>query len=263
MIENGCAVPTLKHTDYDFHRSFGTVGDLPTFPPEYNTDSGLGMPDQNADGQPYGCTNYSQASLATDLTGKRHDPEQLESLTHANQRGGYNIRDSLDAARKLGWFGWYFNIQAYAPLDAFDAMRYAQLVGFPEIRSITVGTPWFPSWETAALRREAVMPMPTFQELEAIRANPNAFGWHNHKLAGWKQVNGQPMFKDKSWQGTNVGDNGWLYFPRDVINVVMSLKWTVAYTPTMLITPTFARISLPLIDYIRSFVRNFSLSLRY
>src|SRR5436190_22775353 len=36
--------------------------------------------------------------------------------------------------------------------------------------------------------------------------------------------------RNKSWQGTTVGDNGWLYFSREVVNVVMSIKGTVAYT---------------------------------
>lgn len=264
-MKSGLKVPKLSHKDYDFIPSFGGISSVPVFPPEYNTDNGLGMPDQNADGQPYGCTNYDTASLSTDLTGVPRDTKTIEAVTHANASGGYNVRDSLDAGRGLNWFKWYFNIQAYAPLDWFDTLRYAQLMGVPagELRSIAVGTPWFPSWEQHALAGLSIMPMPTPEELATVAVNPGAYPWHAHKLAGWKQIAGQTMFTDKSWQGRRVGDGGWLYFPREVINVVMSLKFTVAYTPTMLAPTTIQRISLPLFDTLMSYIRNFALSLHY
>lgn len=259
-MKNGLRRPKLKHKDYDFIRSFGAAT-VPSFPPEYDTDvSNYGFPDQNADGQPFACTNYTQAALATDLTGIRRNPADLEAITHANQRGGYDIRDSLDAARKLGWFKWYFNIQAYAPLDYFDAIRYAQLIGAPEARSVTVGTPWFPSWEAAIQRGEKTLPMPLPEELVAISRNSNAYGWHNWEVTGWASFNGIPMLKGKSWQGP-IRDP--FYIPREVVNVVMALKYTVAYTPTMLDAPNRVRISLPLLEWLKSFIRNLPLSWRY
>ncbi len=103
------------------------------------------------------------------------------------------------------------------------------------------------------------MPMPTPDELN----NYISLGWHDWDGKGWNQIGAFPMLKGKSWQGTHVGENGWLYFPREVINVVMDLKYTVAYTPTMLDAPNNARIKLPILDYLMSFIRNFALSLRY
>lgn len=257
-MNKGLQCPLPSHKDYEFFGSFGLVGTVPSFPPDFNTDAGLGMPDQNADGQPFGCTNYSQADLATDLTSTPRIPAMLEDVTHANASGGYSIRESMDAARKLGWFKWYFNLQQYDPLDWFDTIRYAQLIasGTGESRSVSIGTPWFPSWEQAALTKQPVLPMPTPEEITAIAKNSNAFGWHNWDCKGWTPVNGSPMLRCKSWQGTRVGTAGWLYVPREVVNVVMSLKYTVAYVPTMVDTPVIARVSLPLLQYFMSFIRN-------
>lgn len=254
-MNRGLRRPTLKRTDYDLHPTFGTLSSVPSFPPDFDTDTqGFGFPDQNADGQPFGCTNHSQAALATDLTGIRRKPADLEAVTHANARGGYDIRDSLDAARKLGWFKWYFQINKTSALDQFDAIRYAQLMGVPnnERRSVTVGTPWFDSWQAAILAGKRIMPMPTPEELTAIARNSNSFGWHNWEITGWTRYENATALRAKSWQG----DRDPIYFPREVINVVMSLKYTVAYTPTMLdaLNPV-QRISLPLFDWLMSFIK--------
>jgi len=251
----GLKRPNLKRTDYDLHPTFGTLASVPTFPPTYDTGGqGFGLRDQNADGQPFGCTNYSQAELATDLTGIVRKPLDLEAATQANARGGYHIRDSLDAARKLGWFKWYFQINPTSVLDYFDAIRYAQLMGAPnhERRTVTLGTPWFASWQTAINAGKRIMPMPTPDELSAIARNVNAYGWHNWVIDGWAPYSGVVTLRAKSWQGQRDP----IYFPREVINVVMALKYTVAYTPTMLDAPNHVRrISLPLFDLLMSFIK--------
>lgn len=262
----GCPAPTLKHKDLDLHRSFGTVGDRPVFPAEFNTDAGLfGNPSQSAEGQPFGCTNYSQSALSTDLTGTKRDPAQLEIVTRANARGGLSVRESLDIARKQGLFRWYYNIQAYAPLDQFDALRYAQLMGvnLKEFRSISLGWPWFDSWQNAIAKGQFVMPMPTPEEIVAITKSSDAFGWHNWECTGWKSVYGSTVLKCKSWQGPGIGEGGVIYFPREVVNVVQSLKYSVAYTPTMLEAPSKLRIPLGIFDTLISLIRNFPLSWHY
>ncbi len=264
MVKNGTRPTRQKHTDRDLFKSFGAVIP-PSFPDEYLCDSGLTMLDQNADGEPYGCTNYSQADLATDLTGKIHNPADLEAVTHANAKGGYDIRDSLDAARKiLKWFTGYYNIRASGILDFFDAFRLAQLsVKDVEKRSITFGTPWFPSWEIACNsidpstgKHYFIMPMPTDAELKAIRSSSNTFGWHDSKLDGWTTRNGIVVYRDKSWQGTNIGENGFIAFDRATINTVMSIKGTVGYTGTNLIPTSIQTVDMGLVAFIVSYVRS-------
>lgn len=259
----GTTPTKLKHTDRDYIKSFHDDVLLgaayPTFPQEYFCDAGLTMPDQNGSGLPFGCTDETQADLATDLTGIVHDPFQLEAVTHANAQGGFGIRDSLDAARKtLQWFGGYYNIQAKGKLDAFDAFRLAQSSGIPEKRSITFGSPWFPSWEYAcnkAINPSAIMPMPTEQELSAIREDINVFSWHNSKLDGWTSIEGRVVYRNKSWQGNIIGDHGFVYFPREVINTVMALPGAVAYTPTNANPLSIQTIDLTFIQTWISYIR--------
>lgn len=270
-MKNGTKPTKIDYRDRDFHLSFGTT--TPQFPPEYFCDAGLTMYDQNADGQPFGCTNYSSADLATDLNKEIHNPFDLEAVTHANQKGGYDIRQSLLAAKSLGWIEGFYNIKAYFPNDFFDAFRTAQLSGLAEKRSITWGTPWFPSWEAAIVGnyivkeadgsytqkagapKQMVMPMPLDIELQQIRSNLASFGWHDSKLDGWTTKEGKLVYRDKSWQGENIGENGFIYFPREVINTVMSIGGTVGFTATNMAPDKVVKIDLPAIQWLLSYVR--------
>lgn len=250
----GMLRPQLDFRDRDFLRSFHPAisfgaGAVPQFPPEYDTDAGLWMPNQsainpefpNTGPQPYGCTNYTQSDLAADLDGKLHDPAAMEQATGANAAGGYDIRQSLLAAKRLGLITGFYNVQAYAPLDFFDALRLAAFSGLPEKRSVSMGTPWYSEWQAAAVGAtknpdgtfhysnvmvpRPIMPMPSSLKWEGL-------SWHNWKIGGWKLINGVPYLKGKPWEGKNAGDNGWIYFNRATINAVMALKYTIAFTAT-------------------------------
>ena len=263
-MKNGCRPTRIDHRDYDFIKSHKLGATLAQFQDEYLADANLTMPDQEtADTEftpptppmPYGCTDFAQADLATDLTKQIHNPNYLESMTHANEDGGCDIRTSLNAAVQMGWFKQYFNVTTSGLLDYFDSFRLAQLMGVNagENRSITWGTPWFSSWEQAAIAGQKVMPMPTDDELAAIRKNSNAFNWHDSKLDGWTSINGVLVYRDKSWQGTTIG---FLYFPREVINMVMSLNGTAAFIPTLTPVTNPVTISLNTLQWILSVVQN-------
>src|SRR5712664_1369790 len=110
-MKHGARPLKPDHRDYDFHKSFGSIAPS-KFADSYSTDAKLNMPDQNADGLPYGCTDYSQAELGDDIVRQyAYDPRQLEAVTHANALGGIDIRTSLKAALNLGWITAYFNVQ--------------------------------------------------------------------------------------------------------------------------------------------------------
>lgn len=215
------------HRDYDLALSFGTVGTVPQFLSAYSTDAGFGFPDQNAEGEPNGCTNYTSSSLTNDLREKLYaHPTDLERLTHANERGGYSIRESLNTARTLGWISTFYNIKAYAPLDAFDAIRLAMSSGIPEKRSVSIGTPWFTAWYGPI----PILPMP---ELSAYG------GWHNWEICGWETIGGEAMLRLKSWQGN---PPGYQFISRSVLNKVMTIQGTVAFTATDNIPDTIKTI---------------------
>lgn len=234
----------------------------PQFPAEYLTDTTGWLPDQNRDGEPYGCTNYASTKLARILGFTTANPFILENVTHANENGGYGVLASIDAARKvLNWFSWRYTIQTTAGRDYFDTFRLAQVSGLPERRAISVGTPWPPSWEEAALNGVKILPMPTPQELAAIKKNPNAFSWHNYVADGWSQnftvAPGQVLYRIESHQGPTID---YLYLTRPVLNVVMDLYGTIGVLGTDMDAPAIARVPLP--DWFWSFVNSW-LGLRY
>lgn len=261
--------PTVEsHKDYDLIRTFGALTS-PKFPDSYDVDANIWIPDQNVPQSvlggipalPYGCTEYTTADLDNDLSGKlQSNPNILENVFHASAQGGADVRTMLMNAtaptplhpERLGWLGNIFNIRAQGLLDWFDAMRYAMLQGGFEKRAISWGTPWFPSWEAAALDGKYVMPMPTDQEFKNARTS---IGWHNSKFSGWELVDGKPMLRNKSWQGTHVGKNGWIVFPREVVNAVMTINGTCAFTASNF-DGDIKRVSLPVVQMILSYLRS-------
>ena len=283
-MRSGTRPSRVDHRDRDFHRSFGSVV-TQTFPQEYLCDAGVTMPNQGEINSffnppvpplPYGCTDYTQSEIATDLVGGNpvYNPIRLDNITGANKNGGYDIRMSLLITKALGWIKGFYNIKTISGLDYFDAFRLAQLVGATEKRSISFGCPWFPSWEATiqglsvtqesdgsittrtVITKTNIMPMPLPSEIDAVTKNPNVFSWHNSKLDGWKTVENRLVYRDKSWQGRNIGDGGFVYFPREVINVVMAIGGTVAFTATNQEPTNIATIPVTYLQWIISIIRN-------
>jgi hypothetical protein len=258
----GAAIPKLDHRDRDFLKSFGAAV-LPKFPDAYNTDAGIWMPDQSqvnaefpdAAPQPMGCTNFTSADLSTDLNYVAdqilRNPAILEAITHASAKGGAQIRDSLLAAKKIGWINGFYNVTPTGPFDYFDSLRLAMFSGQPEKRSVSIGTPWFPDWAGAVYNTE-FMPMPK----DTTNATALKLLWHNWKLAGWETINGQPWMRGKIWGGKQTGKEGWLYFDRPTINTVMHIKWAIAFTATMMQPDRILQIDLAIVDRIASIIKS-------
>ncbi len=268
MIKNGTRPTRPKHTDWDFFKNhtFGAIA--PTIPDSYFADVGLTMPDQNSFSgdflpptppEPFGCTNFAQSDLRTDLIKIKTNPSELEAVTHANAYGGIDIRESLDAAVSLGWFKSYFNLRPKGIWDFFETFQLGQVAGIAagENRAITWGTPWFPSWEQSALNKEFIMPMPTDTELAAIRKDAKSFSWHDSVLDGWGSENGILYYRDKSWQGNHIGRGGFIAFTRETINMVMGINGTVGYTASNIEISNPLPIDLNTLEWILSFIRNF------
>lgn len=267
-MNHGARPHVPKHKDWDWLKTekplvYAGIEQPPPFPAFFYTDADFPITSQGAEGQPFGCTNYSQARLATNLTKRWHDPKDLEAVTHANDKGGYSITASLDVClppnlfhpERLGWIGAHYNIDATGKLDYTDAFKLAQISGGGELRSISWGTPWFPSWERASNpfnNPSAILPMPTDEELANIRRNVNYYSWHDHVLDGYGTDTGQTLYRDISHQGNTVGKHGYLYFTREVINVVQNLKGTVARIPAAAKPGNPKTIDLTLVQWIMS-----------
>lgn len=247
---NGTKPHRLKFWEFDYIKSFhpeiamGTAS-YPQFPAEFLTDKTGWKPDQNADGLPFGCTSYATTKLARILGVTDATVDKIEALTQSNKKGGYGVIASMDMARTvLGWFKWRYIIQATGMLDFFDAHRLAQVSGLPEQRALTIGTPWFLSWEQAAQSGQKVMPMPTPTELQQAHSNPNSLSWHDWVADGWSQNFIEAPGKLLYRVGSHQGPIDYLYADRAVFNVVLNLYGTVSATGTNMDTLP-AKISLP------------------
>lgn len=238
MIKQGTQ-PTIKsHKDYS-HRSFGSIS-VP-FPSEYNTDAGFLIPNQNAEELPYGCTDETQSEVANDLIQTQtYTAAQLEAVTHANALGGYDIRNSLLAARNIGWISGFFNVEAIGQ-DMFDAVRDAMVSGGTERRSVSVGSKWFNSNER--VDSNGILPMPDFT---------SPYTWHNWKICGWKTIGDQVYLVGVSWQGTTYGDRGFHYISRPYFNQLMAIPGSVAFTTTKGQLPPITTVSLTFLQWLRS-----------
>ncbi len=282
-MQSGTEPTRISKKDYDFHKSFGSVTPI-AFPDSIITDTSDVMHNQNevdtsftppVEAMPDGCTNEATTSIATVLTGGTiiYRPDTLEAETHANANGGLDLRTSLSAGVKLNMITGFFNIQRHGNLDWFDSFALAQISGATESRAISWGTPWFPSWEEAFNSRQGLMPMPTDIEIATAKKEAGTFGsvhkvkhnvmrlfgstvpfisWHNSELANRTTINNTLVYWNKSWQGNYGGDRGWVYLEREVINTVMSINGTVAFTATRGVLPPITTITAPLVQWILS-----------
>lgn len=244
MIKQGTGPTKIDHRDYS-HKSFRGI-QVP-FPAEYNTDAGIDVPDQEADGLPNGCTDETQADITNDLAAQSIAlPWIIEALTNANKNGGCDIRISLKAAIKLGWITAFYNIEALDGQDMFDAVRDAMASGATEKRSVSVGSKWFPIFESVG--KDGLLKTPDL--------NSTVFTWHNWKISGWKTIGDQVYLVGKSWQGSKYADGGYCYFSRPMFNQLMSVPGSVAFTATRGVLPPISTVSVTWLQWIISYARN-------
>lgn len=225
-----------RKSDFSFERTYGATTNFPT---ELFLDSGLPVPDQNADGNPTACSGYTQGRICSFEDSANYDPlftynKTLDMIGKTGQKIGVQITDSMKSTQVYGVKGYSETEQeafshkrgAYWDVDKvgdyFDGARSAMtLLSAP----LSMGTTWFPEWEPVgngiygALKSDGILPMPAAENL--TRQNG-----HNYEVVGWKQINGQPYLILLSWQGANFGDNGKVYMSREVCNAVLDVWGT-------------------------------------
>lgn len=270
MIKQGVKPIKKDHRDYSFHRTFGNQPQV--FADSLNLDPGLTMPDQNADGLPYGCTGYAQAELCTDEDKIIYYPKfqydktlLMEGITPSDQnfeKGGCDVRDSLNSTIVYGLQavgetgdqalnhrrGAYYNVDLAQGLDWFDSIRNCLVLNQ---RTVSIATPWYIAFES-----------PYNGIIKAPNTYDTTFAtWHNWKVCGWKTISGSPYLIGKSWQGKNYGDAGYCYFPRDVINQTMLINGSGAFTLTPYTNQMAQRVILTIWQTVASYLRIISRNL--
>lgn len=262
MISSGVLPVKKDHRDRSYARTFGAAISLPD---ELNLDAGFGMPDQNADGRPQGCTGYTQSELCQDEDKKEYQPGYTYDRTRMME-GTYpddvpcQMRTSLKSTIDYGVLGKdettdneagyhrrgaYYNVVDAPDLDAFDDVRSAML---SNKRTVSVATPWFTEWMNP---NKGVLPFPT--------SKPASY--HNWKICGWKQIQGSLFLIGKPWQGSAFGDKGYVYISRTTFNKVMSMYGAAAFTVRKASMADYETVKLSMLQTIASYLRMWITSL--
>lgn len=256
------AVRYTDHRDIAYHRTFGSVATpLPLM--EYNYDAGFGMQDQNADGLPNGCTGYDNTEVAQDFDRVQYKAvytyektlemqglpigspcdmrKSLEStIVYGVQKGD----ETTDLQAETHRQGPYLNVELVAGMDWFDSLRLA--LRNNTNRSVALATPWFQEWEST--------PSTGCVTSLFVIGDVDNQEWHAHKFCGEKVIDGVPYIMDKSWQGSKIGDRGWLYFDRTAVNRLMAISGTEAFIRLPVGMLTVQTIKLDILETIFSYI---------
>lgn len=247
--------PTTHLPRKKYHQHFGSFD--PAKIPDFSVDSSVnGMPDQDQDNAHTECTGYAITDVLADLYKRPFSPDfsyaanfyvtgEQPSLDGASFTGaaqgavavGVLPKEKAEVTALLegelfvaNWSAWnaiekklalaFVQIGSYNVLgngDAFDSILsacYSNQLG------VLIGSPWFMQW------------MSNIQGgiVQAPILDGNYQAWHCYAVKGKKTIKGVPYLMVKSWQGTRVGDGGWLYFSRETINAALSVRGSGAIT---------------------------------
>lgn len=236
-MKSGTKPHIQDHRTYSLIRTFGSVLQS-QIPAEFNFDAGLTNPNQDADGFPLGCTAYTSSELAQDTDKKKYLPQYTYGKTCEIEGIGsdspqyekvacsiqdalkstivYGLDDGLGANPLRNRRGAYYDVLDGASGDRFDAVVSAM---WDHKKSVCVGTQWQYEWfnTVRGLITEVYIPNDR---------NP----WHCFKLCGVKVIQGESYIIGKPWIGPQYGDQGFCYFPRGVVNKMLSIDGSCAFT---------------------------------
>jgi hypothetical protein len=239
MIKSGVKKVRKDHRNYSWHRTFGSIS--PAIFIECNFDAGFPQPNQGTDGFPYGCTGYAQTGLCQDEDKAQYFPKftydetlNMEGIFIGNpqfEEVGCSVTDSLKSTivygvQKIGETpaealnhrrGAYYQIEETGQFDWFDSIRSCLQLNQ---QSISIATPWYSDF---AVPINGVLTTPSSYDTTSA-------SWHNWKCCGWKTINGVPYLIVASWQGSAYGENGFCYVSREIINTLLDINGSAAFT---------------------------------
>lgn len=264
-MKTGVQKVKKNHKDFSYHRTFGAISPA-TFPDSFSCDAGFPVEDQDALGLPFGCTGFSTKNLGQDEDKRTYVAKYTYDQTLAMEgifegsatyeKVGCDVRDSLKSSIVYGlqavWEtptealnhrrGAYFNVEQVTGFDMFDSIRSALQLNN---RSVSLATPWYNSF---AVPQNGIITAPGSYDTTFA-------SWHNHVVSGWTTINGIPYLIDKSWQGTEYGVNGFVYFPREVINQLLSISGSGAFTVAPFTGQNIQTVQLTLYETLISYLR--------
>ena len=221
----------FKKGDALHHHNFGAI-DASALPDELLFLSAI--LDQ---GQLPACSAYASTAVRDSMKGKLYDPkiqwhEEQQFCNSPLSDGVSDMRVPMAVGVETGFVpiqtplpvdkaSTFYSVSQNGDNDLFDSIRVAmQQAHCPLVFGIT----WMNEW-TNALGG-------------TIHDNGKTVdGGHALKIAGWKQLNGDPYLVIQNSWNTMVGDGGLYYFPRSVVNYCFGeygiYYWTDDVNPTI------------------------------
>ena len=223
---------------------FGVVFQLPKLeelPKEFNLGDPLRIADQ---GDSDLCTGFASCAVSEDQEHIALSPEYVFAKTKELEGDyttwGADLRMACKAQQKFGtiekklapfnlethsrdfvanWLNWPTELSENAlshrkvsyflvtgPYDVFDNFRATLWANREEKQSIITGCLWHYSWTGSP---NGIIPKFSLDRGE--------FG-HAFKIFGWKEIAGEPYLIAQLSNGTQIGDKGIFFFPRNVVN---------------------------------------------
>lgn len=257
ILTSGTRPAQHIYKEKKYHEYFGGIALAQI--PDFNLDPGLTMPNQNADNAETECVGYTGADQLTDIFKVPFDPDfsYAVALRTGGDPPGVNGASFHAGEQGLIWFGGLLKslatISAAQQGEAFvsnldnwptinwrnESYKYKQnglynVLGFGDAftsvlsaaysnkLSVSIGSAWYPEFEEPDVNGIVKIP----QNFQSVAGLP----WHNYVVKGQKTMFGVKYAIVKSWQGTGIGDKGFLYFPMECINGVLSVIGSGALT---------------------------------
>lgn len=178
------------------------------------------------------------------------DASPLHLASHGVEQTGFGAYypKELDAQAQNNRITAYLGVDE--PYDTFDDIRWALFKAYhPTTQTGAVVHAfgrWYDEWTNP---RKGIVP-----------TTYSAFaGWHAYLLIDWTVIDGIEYLVAQNSYGTDVGDRGFLYFPREVINREFSIWGAALKIPTGALTKeqielakqetTLGRIQRLILDY--------------
>lgn len=290
-MNNGVLPVKKDHRAYSATRTLGALGalapDLSLLPESYNCDAQFRFPDQNAEGLPQGCTGYAQSELCQNedgipyqarytydktlfLEGKKEGvPCNIENSLKTTLLWGVlpnstslnnaaiNFYDSTDEEAAKHKRGGYFTIELNYGLDWYDSMKNMIWASRSWKGSVSLAAPWFPEWSGVKVNSTGIVSAPVGW-MWFSGHNPVITGWTTTDTKGKLLRNGESFLIVKSWQGKLFGDNGYMYYSREIFNRLMAVGGSAAFLliPADMYNPADVRlVKLTWRDWVTSYLR--------
>ena len=201
--------------DYSARKTFGSVLQLPD---EYFLPSKV-----LNQGSSQKCTAYASCAIQEGQEKISFDPDDYyfqEGITAGKQSdNGYDLRVCMKTCVRYGIKPLnsdngkaedfkeesYFRVDnPLTPMDLYDECKQAIYSAKEEKKTICTGGDWRSEWNSP----DGIIP----------NKYSSSGSGHCVKICGWKKINGVEYLIVQNSYGTNFGDRGFNYFPREVIN---------------------------------------------